>query len=412
VLKFLSVCVSLAGWLAGCGGASRPNAGGQTESDALRVTARVEHLDTLVREPMLAEHPSGALFVTGYNRRRPRLWRSTDGGATWATVDVGGEAEGAVGNSDVDLAVAPDGTIYFLTMGFDRPRREGTHVAIGVSHDVGASWRWTMLSKARFDDRPWVEVAPDGVAHVIWNDGKGVNHALSRDRGATWMRMARVYDRGGSSHLAIGPRGEIAVRLTPGAASGNTCDEGVEFVAVSTDGGMTWQRRAPPGGTRPSGCLNAREQQIPRWVDPVAWDSTGALYALWTTHKGVWVGRSPDNGVTWSNWRIAQDSAAYFPYLAARGRGELAATWVTTARDTVRWQVARVRAGGPGAQPIVALSERFSLESWVGDPPSPDAGGEYLATAVLRDGSVAVVTPVQHESARRLGFTWWRFTSR
>ena len=31
----------------------------------------------------------------------------------------------AAGNSDVDLAVAPDGTLYFLTMGFDRGTREG-----------------------------------------------------------------------------------------------------------------------------------------------------------------------------------------------------------------------------------------------------------------------------------------------
>ena len=30
MLRFLSVCLSLAGWLAGCGGSPRPNAGGQT----------------------------------------------------------------------------------------------------------------------------------------------------------------------------------------------------------------------------------------------------------------------------------------------------------------------------------------------------------------------------------------------
>jgi len=28
-----------------------------------------------------------------------------------------------------------------------------------------------MLSKKRFDDRPWVAVEPDGTVHVVWNDG-------------------------------------------------------------------------------------------------------------------------------------------------------------------------------------------------------------------------------------------------
>jgi hypothetical protein len=54
----------------------------------------------------------------------------------------------------------------------------------------------------------------------------------------------------------------------------------------------------------------------------------------------------------------------------------------------------------------------LTLESWRGDPPHADTGGEYIATAFLRDGSVAVVTPIQHASAHRLGFTWWRFLAR
>ena len=234
---------------------------------------------------MIAEHKSGALFVTGYNRRVPALWRSTDGGTTWKRVEVGGKADGAVGNSDVDLAVANDGTLYFVVMSYDRHREPpvGTQISIGVSQDEGASWRWTMLSHTLGDDRPWVAVAPNGTAHVIWNDGHGVNHAISRDRGNSWTRLGRVSDRGGSSHLAIGSKGEIAVRVGPGSESGNRCDDNADLVVVSVDEGASWHTYTAPGNPRPSGCLTDSSTAIPRWVDPVAWDSAGALYTLWTT---------------------------------------------------------------------------------------------------------------------------------
>ena len=92
----------------------------------------IHHLDALAREPMVVEHPGGALFVTGYGGGTPHLWKSTDGGATWERVDVGTLADGAVGNSCVDLAVAPDGTLYVRTKGF--AAGEGKHIAGGVCH--------------------------------------------------------------------------------------------------------------------------------------------------------------------------------------------------------------------------------------------------------------------------------------
>jgi hypothetical protein len=155
-----------------------------------------------------------------------------------------------VGNSDVDLAVARDGNLYFATMLFDRDAGEGRLITIGVSRDIGASWGWTTLSRTRFDDRPWVEVAPDGTAHVIWNDGSGVSHAVSRDRGATWMEMDRIHDQGGSSHLAIGPSGELAVRIAPLSASGNKFHAGVDLIAVSSDARRLLAEASRPGRAR------------------------------------------------------------------------------------------------------------------------------------------------------------------
>ena len=371
----------------------------------LAVTQRVEYLDKVAREPMLAQHPQGALFAAGYWEPRPTLWKSGDRGATWQRVDVGPDAEG---NSDVDLAVAADGTLYFITMTYDPKANEGQQISMGVSRDAGTTWRWTTLSKNRFDDRPWIEVAPDGTAHAIWNDGSGVAHTVSRDRGATWSPVRRIHDRGGSSHLVIGPAGEVAVRITPLSASGNKYDEGVDLIAVSADAGATWQKHPAPGARDWS--PDFMSDATPRWVEPLAWDARG-LHYLWTDKKGVRLAHSTDRGATWTTRTVADTAApAFFPYLAARGNGPLAATWFTASTDEMhdlQWYAAQIDGDR------VVLSAPQTLESRrPREPNGPlfnDPAGEYLPIAFLRDGTLAVVTPIQNVQEGRAGFTWWRF---
>ena len=386
------------------------------------VPTRVDHIGTpetgATREPMIVEHPDGTLFVSGYGspdgtppQTVPRLWKSTDHGETWSATSVGTEAEGAIGNSDVDLAIARDGTIYFATMIFDLKSLEGAQITVGVSQDVGKTWHWTTLSKKKLDDRPWVAVAPDGTAHVIWNDGSGVYHSVSRDRGLTWSSQQRIHSAGGSSHLAVGPNGEIAVRVAPVSASGNKFDEGVDLIVISPDGGSTWQERNVPGQRdwAPMGTEGA----TPRWVEPLTWDASGALYLLWTDIRGVWLARSADRGVQWKTWRIAEtDALSYYPYLAVSEKGELAATWFSGAGENLHWQACRIHVS-EDSEPIVSLSLLLRTETWGasdahGNAPVRDAAGEYLAALFLHDGSLAVVTPIQNPAAKRFGFSFWR----
>lgn len=370
-----------------------------------------------VREPMVAEHPDGTLFVAGFTRaveeslQPPKLFKSIDAGTTWEAVDVGTPAEGAIGNSDVDLAVGPDGTLYFLTMGFDRTRGEGTHVAVGVSRDVGRTWTWTYLSQDRFDDRPWIEVAPDGVVHVIWNDGQGVSHAVSTDAGHTWTERPRIHPRGGSSHLAVGPGGEIAVRITPRSASGNRYDADVDLIAVSVNEGRTWEK-VPPPGHRVWGNDPSDTDLLPRWVEPLAWDADGALYHLWSEGSALWLGRSADRGNTWESWTIATgEEPLYFPFLAGRGPGELAATWFSGSGDSLRAHVALITARA-GAQPTVRSAEPFQLDVWrtTQGAPTREPGGEYLPVLFLSDGDLGVVAPIQNPLENRRGFAWYRLS--
>jgi hypothetical protein len=378
--------------------------------DGLTLIQQSEMLDTLVREPMVIQHPNGAVFVTGYNRTRPRLWKSADLGATWSEVNVGMPRDGAVGNSDVDLAVAPDGTLYFVQLTYDPRANEGVQLAVGVSRDTGSRWRWSIVSRARYDDRPWIDVTPNGTAHLIWNDGTGVLYTASRDRGVTWAPPSHIHDRGGSSHLAVGPHGEIAVHIIPGARSGFVCDEGTDLIALSTDDGATWRKFPAAGNARPSGCLG-RAQETPRWVDPLAFDRTGALFSLWTDSAGVWLSRAQGDMKTWTTWRVSsRDSGAatpFFPYLASRATGELAATWVLDTKDTMHWQAAHVVLHGDDGSRTVDVANPLILESWRDN--RPEAGGEYLAVAFLVDGSIAVVSPIQNAASKRLGFAWRRF---
>jgi len=107
------------------------------------------------------------------------------------------------------------------------------------------------------------------------------------------------------------------------------------------------------------------------------------------------------------------EPVAHYPFLAARGRGELAATWFVDTGDPLSWRAARLTARGDGAGTPDAWDVRLTsvtpLESWRAEPREADEGGEYLPVRFLRDGSVAVVTPIQHHAAERLGFPWWAF---
>src|SRR6185503_13519612 len=130
IVKFLRVLVTrvmpgftvlcVAAISVGCsGGVNRPAGPNASQTTTLVISKPIDHVDLKAREPMIIEHPDGTLFVSGYGESTPMLWKSSDRGASWTQVNVGTESDGAVGNSDVDLAVARDGTLYFVTMFFD-----------------------------------------------------------------------------------------------------------------------------------------------------------------------------------------------------------------------------------------------------------------------------------------------------
>ncbi|REJ73230.1 MAG: exo-alpha-sialidase [Acidobacteria bacterium] len=391
--------------------------------DVLKTASEVVVLGRLAREPMLAELSTGELFLAGYGAQSatsshpdqaPFLWRSDDRGATWEVVDVGGPETGARGNSDVDLAVGPEDELYFASMGFDRTTLRGTHVAVGVSLDRGRSWRWSELSRTELDDRPWVVVTPDRVAHAVWNDGSGVAYARSEDRGASWQERPRIHDQGGSSHFAAGPAGELAVRISPLSASGHRFHEGADHIAVSTDGGASWTLHAPPSRAEwPRNFFGLAA--TPRWVEPLAWTPDGQLLHLWGEDGSLHLAGSVDRGASWTTTVLtgAEAAAPFFPYLVAWGE-RAAFSWWSGQGESLRAHIAVAQRGDGGWQ-IAARSEALEVDAWRA-PPGADAssamretGGEYLPLLPLRGGGLAAAYTVQNAPRDRFGFVFRRF---
>ena len=102
-----------------------------------------------------------------------------------------------------------------------------------------------------------------------------------------------------------------------------------------------------------------------------------------------------------------KDTTAFFPYVIARGKGELAATWFTAnmpGNASLRAHVATLQVGDGSTPPNVRTSS-FEIDAIAGKAPTP--AGEYVPAIFLRNGRLAVVTPVQNRPAKRLGFSYW-----
>ena len=382
----------------------------------LIIKNKIDHITTLAREPMLCEHPNGTLFVTGYRNSSdsPQLWKSMDVGKTREKVEVGTRAEGAIGNSDVDLFIDGKGNIYLLSMtytkvpenleGFDFSSMKGSRIVVGISKDEGQSWNWKTISEKDYDDRPWITATTDGSLHIIWNDGNGVHHVVSTDEGETWQTQADIYEKGGSSFLAQGYNKQLAVRVAPLSASGFKMDEGVDLLRLSLDNGKTWKDVDIPGKRSWSQDLSG----IPRWVEPVAWDEEDKLYMLWSEGKSLQLGISPDNGNSWKEYPVAQSAdTLYFPYMQISKEGILC-TWVSGFNNDIKHHAAVLKLEEDKINTYAIAPQKIDIWSRfaVGDYQRA-TGGEYFPIIPLSNGNLGMVTTIQNSQATREGFTWW-----
>jgi len=382
----------------------------------LMIKNRIDHIEFLAREPMVRQHPNGTLFVTGYRNSSdsPQLWKSGDMGKTWTLVNVGTPMDGAIGNSDVDLYIDGKGTIFLLSMTYtqlpeklenvDFSTLKGERITIGSSNDEGKSWYWQTISEQDYDDRPWITGTSDGTLHIIWNNTMGIHHAISKDEGQTWQKRPDISPKGGSSFLANGPNGQLAVRVAPLSASAHKMDEGFDLIQLSADYGETWNSVEIPGTRTWTQNLSG----VPRWVEPLAWDSKDNLYALWSEGNDLKLGATTDYGKTWQEHNIISSrDTIYFPYMEMN-HDTILCTWVSGFKNDIRHNAAilTLENGKANLNPLepkkLDIWSRFQIGAY-----ERSTGGEYFPIIPLQNGNFGMVTPLQNSKAGREGFTWW-----
>lgn len=369
-----------------------------TVSDAVRIDR-----EQPAREPAILETPDGSLWVAGFwgfarhteyrgtaqnIAQGPLVWKSQDSGKTWRRLAPGTPVDGAVSNSDLDLAADAKGGFYLTALSYYSvptpvapPADPATTltVVVGATLDGGATWRWTRLDQGSARSHPWVAADPAGNIHVVWSDGQGIRHSASADRGATWRTLARVHatasEAGG---IVAAPDGTLAVRTTSLSKPPGPNDDGI---AVSKDGGATWTFRPVPAQRASS--------QTPRGFDGASFDGAGRLYYAWADGTEVFVADSVDHGHTWRVHVVVEEpegASPYFPYLRAGPAGEIALTWFRRTGDAVAPRVAH-------GTHLDTDAPMFRIASFVEKTGGTNHADYYQAT-ILRAGGIAAAVPM------------------
>jgi photosystem II stability/assembly factor-like uncharacterized protein len=242
------------------------------------------------------------------------VFRSTDGGRTWARVLYRDENTGAF---DVVLDSADPNTVYaVLWAGRQAPWEIGSSFlapgsGLFKSTDGGTTWRPLTCGLPTWENghlgRIGIAIAPSDprriYALVDANPGGGVYR--SDDAGESWSRIQtdeRLWSRGSDfAELRVDPRNPDVVY-----------DANV-VTWKSTDGGRTWAAwRGAPGG----------DDYHRAWVDP-----TDPKVVLLASDQGAVI--TVNGGETWSSWYNQPTAQFYhvntdnaFPYRVCGGQQE------------------------------------------------------------------------------------------
>lgn len=226
------------------------------------------------------------------------VWKTTDGGHSWACVSDSIFQSASVGA----IAVAPsDPNVVYVGMG-EAEIRSNISYGDGVykSTDGGRSWRHMGLKQA--DAIGNIEVHPQN-ANLLYAAALGNPFAPNPDRGvfrstdggATWKKILFKNDSTGAATVRLDPTNPSIVYATLWQAyrNGHSMSSGGRGCGLykSTDGGDTWQSLNEKPGM-PRGLLG----KIGVAVAP---SNPNRLYALIENAKGG-LYRSDDAGEHWS----------------------------------------------------------------------------------------------------------------
>ena len=251
-----------------------------------------------------------------------QVWRSTDGGATFAHLAPTGG-----GGGDSDLAVDANGTVYVADL-FDSTATAFS-VPVSTSLDRGNSWARTveLAPGAIGYDRQWIAAEGNGHVVVTARNGGVISAWKSTDAATTFGAPVDVVtDAVKSGPLVFGPGGVLYMLYT-------TVTE--VRIAKSTNGGTTWTADAIAP-------LTDFELIFP----VVAIDDAGNLFAVWAQgvrlvaaalEGRVYEATSTDGGSTWTSPSLVSDvnRTSIFPWVSAGAAGKVAVAFYSARYRTI-----------------------------------------------------------------------------
>ena len=365
-------------------------------------------------EPVIAITPTGTILVSAHpgwtHTRYPPspnlvlpasgqsyLWRSTDGGETWAHVGLPMAPEGlgprgvGQGVSDPDFAIDSNGRIYLTDL------EALAAASVSWSDDDGATWLMGNDVASAFGlgavDRQWLATVGTDV-YFIGNYFTAEKVLKSTDGGLTWEHVG---DANCGGDISSTPEGILLIG----------CQTGID---VSEDGGATWEQREVPGA-----------ESWSRSMAEPAVDAAGNVWIPYTNEEGVFVAGTPDLGLTW--WEpipLATElpGTNVWPWVVAGDAGRIAVVWyhtddaagpadasgdwyvegaIVTGADTDAPLVHHARIAGPIFQGKMCQRGTICQAD-----PSDDGDrrlGDFFEAAIDADGALHVVYSVALDDA-------------
>jgi Neuraminidase (sialidase) len=287
--------------------------------------------------------------------------RSTDGGATWSSLQVLNSNAASDGMFDQDYfpVTMTDGKGIWVAVWESNVDLDGAgtdrDIFFSRSTDDGETWGGPQLldsnavSGTGTDEIPAVMTDGNGTWVTVWISREDFNGAStdediffsrSTDNGATWSASQLIDSQatsgtGGENHPAVMTDGNgtwVTVWRSSEDFNGAGFDQDI-FFSRSTDNGATWS------ASQPLNSSNTVSDNFPT----VMTDGNGIWVAAWFSNENlggagtdydILFSRSTDNGAIWSASQLLNSNATgdgsykdWRPALMADGKGNWVAAW-------------------------------------------------------------------------------------
>jgi hypothetical protein len=306
-------------------------------------------------EPAIRADGAGRFFGSSENSllQGTVAFRSTDNGLHYTTlaspngVSEANDTGFAPGGGDTDLAVAPDKNaagfynVYVASLSL-------ANIDVSTSTDAGASWSLNPVTTPETaDDREWIAADTNNKVCISYHDGpQGITVGCSLDAGLAFTQFASALDADHTfqigenliGNLAIDPGSHVIYQtysaITTAAETAcapqlgvieGTCDYHGVYMAVSTDGGLTFTDH--PVYINPDPTVGYGHQ-----FANVSVDKAGNVYSVYTDDHHVYYSFSTDHGQTWKGPFLISGTSGtqIFPWSTAGDAGKLDVVYYQT----------------------------------------------------------------------------------